>query len=804
MRRKFLKEFIFVFAVSFLLLLGSNEQVFAKSGDYEIIVKNGRSEVLNHSIEDEYREFIKEIVSTASDIMTEVYPKTFGHLKGSGFGLGLIEEDSTNNMNNAAVSIQMGTYHDPYEGVFINPGLEINIRQFRVSGKPMTEDGRRDLIKTISHETMHAMMLETLTAGMSGKNLESSGGVVNGRFPNWFIEGTAEVSGGGTGFVNSLLLRHTDKGITNDDLSVEDFKEAMTKSSLVLGREPSSAFTNIYASYGTGYLACMYLANIIENDGDMPNDEEPNLSKIRAGLDTLMKNVADGYSLDQAIGKLTKYDGLTDFEENSLDELANYAMKLTKQIKNGSGSVLMGLGNEYTLNPDDISMKEEPAIILNDNYTRMINKYPRGSIVVKGGGRFDSGYDFEGNCPTDATEHKIKLKSAVVQGINLDLDNQKITGLLDGVYEIDGEIVSPQEDGTLDYTQYKGKNISIVKKGHNFLKDSEGLILAIPAEADSNDESGSDGGSSDNDSGSNGNTSDGGTDNNENTGGGNTSSGGESSGNDNGSGGFMGNGSSGGMSSGAPLDSKKEEGVSEGESVEESPLSIEEVDRLEIEDLESLDENILEKLSGKVIEKINTKLEEKYPDSIVARAKVFKDTKKSDWYAESVKYSVENNIMRGTGYNSFNPNISTTRGMIVTILYRLSKDDNINSDMNFEDVDKDDWYFDAVSWAKDKKIANGVDQKNFSPNAELTRGELVTLLCRYAKYKGYDTNHSLNLDKYSDLKELKNFALEPMKWAVESGIINGTAETTLSSEKGATRAEIATIIMRFIKKFEQR
>ncbi|PID79952.1 MAG: hypothetical protein CSB19_01445, partial [Clostridiales bacterium] len=277
--------------------------------------------------------------------------------------------------------------------------MEVNMLSFRWPGKPMTEENKNRLISTITHEIMHAMMIETLTSGMLATRVTGEFGVIGGRLPNWFIEGTAVVSGGGSAFVNSMLSRLVGKEITDESLSEADLKKALSIATLVEGREPNSHSTlNLYASYASGYLACMYLGHLIADDGDIPSNEEPDVVKIRSGLDTLMQNIADGYSLDLAIKKLTrnKYAGLTDFEEHSLDERANYATKLIKHINGGMGSALTDLDSAVTLQPDSLSIPNNPTISLNDNYTRMLNKYPAGHIVIKGGTRFNTGYDFSG------------------------------------------------------------------------------------------------------------------------------------------------------------------------------------------------------------------------------------------------------------------------------------------------------------------------------------------------------------------------------------------------------------------------
>lgn len=206
------------------------------------------------------------------------------------------------------------------------------------------------------------------------------------------------------------------------------------------------------------------------------------------------------------------------------------------------------------------------------------------------------------------------------------------------------------------------------------------------------------------------------------------------------------------------------------------------------------------------IEKVNKELREKHPNNIVVAGKVFLDTKADDWYADSVKFVSENKLMTGTSDSSFSPNDNTTRAMIATMLYRLSKDESNHTKNSFKDVAKATWYYDGVSWAKGKNIVNGYDDFTFGADDSLSREQLVSIMYRYAKYKNLDTklNNDKYLTKFTDFSEVSDYALEPMKWAVANGIITGTSDETLSPKDGATRAQMASIFMRFIEKFETR
>lgn len=177
----------------------------------------------------------------------------------------------------------------------------------------------------------------------------------------------------------------------------------------------------------------------------------------------------------------------------------------------------------------------------------------------------------------------------------------------------------------------------------------------------------------------------------------------------------------------------------------------------------------------------------------------FSDVKSDDWYYEAVKYGYENGLMQGTD-NGFEPDGKMTRAMLVTVLYRLEKAELTDGENPFTDVEDGTWYTNAVIWAKETRIVTGVTETEFAPNDNITREQTVTILYRYAKYKGYDVEVSGELSKFSDMDEISSFAFDAFRWAIESGIINGTSENTLSPKDGATRAQLAAILMRFCER----
>ena len=152
--------------------------------------------------------------------------------------------------------------------------------------------------------------------------------------------------------------------------------------------------------------------------------------------------------------------------------------------------------------------------------------------------------------------------------------------------------------------------------------------------------------------------------------------------------------------------------------------------------------------------------------------------------------------MNGVSANSFGPNATTNRAMIVTILYRL-EDTPAASSSGFTDVVSGSYYADAVNWAAANGIVNGVSATSFAPNTAVTREQMAAILYRYAQFKGYSVTASNSLNGYADASQLSSYAIAAMQWANAEGLITGSTSTTLNPAGNATRAEVATILMRF-------
>ena len=174
----------------------------------------------------------------------------------------------------------------------------------------------------------------------------------------------------------------------------------------------------------------------------------------------------------------------------------------------------------------------------------------------------------------------------------------------------------------------------------------------------------------------------------------------------------------------------------------------------------------------------------------------FPDVTEGDWFYDAVRYAYETGLMDGVGDSLFAPNSETTRAQLVTILYRLAGQPAVSGDLPFTDVEAGTWYTDAVAWAAENGIVNGTTDTTFAPGDDITREQLVTVLYRYAESKGYDVSASADLSGYPDAGQVQDYAQPAMAWAVAEGIVEGV-DGNLNPTGDATRAQIATILMRF-------
>ena len=175
----------------------------------------------------------------------------------------------------------------------------------------------------------------------------------------------------------------------------------------------------------------------------------------------------------------------------------------------------------------------------------------------------------------------------------------------------------------------------------------------------------------------------------------------------------------------------------------------------------------------------------------------FGDVKTADWFYNDVKYVYEKGMMAGTAADVFAPNATTTRAMIVTILYRLEGSPAVTGTNAFVDVPAGQWYTDAVSWAAANQIVKGTSATTFAPNDSITREQMAAILYRYAQYKGYDVTKKADLSGYSDNSQVSAYAKDALAWANAAKLINGVTNTTLAPQGNATRAQVSAILHRF-------
>ena len=184
----------------------------------------------------------------------------------------------------------------------------------------------------------------------------------------------------------------------------------------------------------------------------------------------------------------------------------------------------------------------------------------------------------------------------------------------------------------------------------------------------------------------------------------------------------------------------------------------------------------------------------------------FTDVSETAWYKNSVDYAVEHGLMNGTGTNTFEPESTMTRAMLVTVLWRYANAPKPGANP-FTDVPNGKWYTDAVAWAAENGVVNGVGDGKFEPDGSVTREQMATILYRYAQKVGIDTSKHTELSAFPDASHVSAYARAPMQWIVAEGVIGGSRENGqdwLNPQGNATRAEVATILMRFIENVANR
>lgn len=181
----------------------------------------------------------------------------------------------------------------------------------------------------------------------------------------------------------------------------------------------------------------------------------------------------------------------------------------------------------------------------------------------------------------------------------------------------------------------------------------------------------------------------------------------------------------------------------------------------------------------------------------------FVDIAPERWSRGAVVYAYNRHLFNGTSDDVFSPEMPMNRAMLVTVLYRMEGAGPAEANMPFTDVAENSYYYDAVKWASSKGIVKGMTEDSFGPEEGLKREQMAAILYRYSEYKGFDTSAAASLDGFQDASRIGEYALIPMKWAVGEKLITGISASELSPLTGATREQVATILMRYCQKHFQ-
>ena len=178
----------------------------------------------------------------------------------------------------------------------------------------------------------------------------------------------------------------------------------------------------------------------------------------------------------------------------------------------------------------------------------------------------------------------------------------------------------------------------------------------------------------------------------------------------------------------------------------------------------------------------------------------FRDVTESDWFYDDVRFANQNGLFNGVEKDLFAPEEPMTRGMLVTVLWRLDGETAPKTATTFTDVDANAYYADAVAWAAESGVVNGIGGGRFDPEGNVTREQIAAILFRYASLKGVDTAARANLTAFPDAEKTSAYARDALSWAVAAELVKGTKEGStiyLDPQGSATRAQVAAILSRY-------
>ena len=176
----------------------------------------------------------------------------------------------------------------------------------------------------------------------------------------------------------------------------------------------------------------------------------------------------------------------------------------------------------------------------------------------------------------------------------------------------------------------------------------------------------------------------------------------------------------------------------------------------------------------------------------------FVDVPESVWFYDGIAFAYHHGLFMGTSADMFSPNIPMTRGMLVTVLRRAASLPTSTNSGVFADVLSGEYYSDAVDWAVEQGVAIGVGGGQFSPDVNITREQLVTMLMHFARHMGIDTTINATESSFDDNSDISSWAADAVAWAQEKGIVIGKPGNIFDPQAGATRAEVAAVLTRFI------
>jgi len=178
---------------------------------------------------------------------------------------------------------------------------------------------------------------------------------------------------------------------------------------------------------------------------------------------------------------------------------------------------------------------------------------------------------------------------------------------------------------------------------------------------------------------------------------------------------------------------------------------------------------------------------------------VFEDVRAADWFHLSLDRVIDAGLFKGTSETLFSPNRIMTRGMFVSVLYRLSGSPDVSElTVDFSDIDEETWCLDAVKWAYSNEIVHGFDDGLFRPDELVTRAQAAVILYGYSKFCGFDVSAYKSFDGFVDADTIGEWAQDAMHWAMGTGFIQGRTALTISPASGATRAQVSAILARYL------